>query len=59
MTNAEKFEEIFGYKISELNPDPPCGAVEEEICMKHSCDKCPMNNFWFKQYQKRRKTING
>lgn len=54
MTNAEKFEEIFGIKIDEY-PDDLCDIADHEICMNASgCSKCPLNHFWKKQYRKKK-----
>ena len=57
MTNGEKFEEIFGLKISCV-PDNPCSIVSEDYCIDSSCDKCKLNNFWNKQYRKPKKKEN-
>lgn len=53
MTNAEKFEEIFGFKV-----DKQSCPVTEEFCkrfqnekMKRSCMDCPFLWFWGKQYK--------
>lgn len=50
MTNAEKFEEVFGYKIDEF-AENPCGTVEYNICIDHNCDNCPILGFWRKEYK--------
>lgn len=52
MTNAEKFEEVFGYKIDDF-PNNPCDIVDHEYCInQNGCYKCKFNNFWKKQYKK-------
>lgn len=53
MTNAEKFEEIFGIKINEELVNM-CNIVDRQICVDASdCNHCPSHKFWEKQYRKR------
>lgn len=53
MTNAEKFEEVFGIKIDEYAEDP-CDIAYHDICVNHSCGKsCPLYHFWKKEYRKK------
>lgn len=53
MTNAEKFEEVFGIKIDEY-PDDLCSIADREICVNHNCDKrCPLYHFWEREYRKK------
>ena len=49
MTNAEKFEEVFGFKVDEY-PGDPCDIVDHEICVSNGCDDCPIRAFWGKEY---------
>lgn len=54
MTNAEKFEEVFGMKIDKYYAEDPCDMVDHEICVNHSCSKgCPLYHFWEKEYRKK------
>ena len=55
MTNAEKFEEVFGYPVTKQNPEDPCDIVSSDICMNYSCSKCPIKNFWNKLYRSPKK----
>lgn len=53
MTNAEKFEEVFGIKIDENYPADPCDIFDSNICTEASgCSKCIAYNFWGKRYRK-------
>ncbi len=55
MTNAEKFEEVFGIKIDEF-PAGICDIVDHSICIDaKSCVKCKLYHFWEKQYRKKNK----
>ena len=54
MTNAQKFEEVFGIKIDE-HPADLCDIADHEICMNHSCSHCPLHKFWEKQYLEEKK----
>ena len=49
MTNAEKFEEIYGFKVDNY-PLDPCGIVDHKVCISYECDDCPLYNFWEKEY---------
>ena len=51
MTNAEKFEEIFGLKIDD-RPDELCCIINHNICLENCCDTCPLSNFWNKEYKR-------
>ncbi len=52
MTNAEKFEAVFGIKVDEF-PGDVCGILDHSICIDHNCTKaCPAYNFWHKRYKK-------
>jgi len=54
MTNAEKFEEVFGIKIDEY-PDTLCDIADHDICVNASdCSHCRLHKFWEKQYRKKR-----
>lgn len=33
MTNAEKFEKVFGIKIKDTCPADPCEIVDRNICV--------------------------
>ena len=52
MTNAEKFEEVFGHK---LNPNYfkkwSCAIFNTNPCKKYDydCNKCPLLDFWNKE----------
>lgn len=54
MTNAEKFEEVFGHK---LNPNYfkkwSCAIFNTNPCKKYDfdCNKCPLFYFWDKEYK--------
>ena len=55
MTNAEKFEEIFGLSIDARNSR--CFAPVDE-CTKHSvCIGCPYNRWATKEYVERNKPM--
>lgn len=53
MTNAEKFEEVFGVKIDEY-PSDACDIFDHSICIDHgSCTMaCPAYKFWSRKYKK-------
>ena len=55
MTNAEKFEEVFGLKIDEY-PASICFTIDQSICPEHNCDDCPAFKFWDREYKKPVKT---
>ena len=51
MTNAEKFEKVFGLKIDENYPSDPCDMVDHDICVNaDGCHNCPVYKFWEKEY---------
>lgn len=53
MTNAEKFEEVFGIKIDECYPAAPCDIFDHNICIEHNCTyECPAYKFWSRKYKK-------
>ena len=53
MTNAEKFEEVFGIKIDENFPSDPCDIFAHDICIEHRCNtRCSAYNFWDKKFKK-------
>ena len=50
MTNAEKFEEVFGIKVDEC-PSGICHIADDSYCQNASgCDKCELYNFWEQKY---------
>lgn len=54
MTNAEKFEEVFGMKISKCAADP-CNMVSRDSyskCIHNDCFGCELSNFWDRDYIK-------
>ena len=52
MTNAEKFEEIFGIKIDDT-PDDICNIADHSYCINaNDCHHCKLHNFWKKRYRK-------
>jgi len=54
MTNAEKFEEVFGIKIDEEHPSDPCDIFVHDICLEHHCNmRCPAYKFWNKKFKKK------
>lgn len=55
MTNAEKFEEVFGIKIDEDYPADICDSVDHDICLVHDCPNCPIFKFWDREYKAERK----
>lgn len=59
MTNAEKFEEVFGYKLA----DPmlhPCDFFDDNYCEgSASCPDCPLNHFWEREYVYGKEQANG
>lgn len=45
MTNADKFEEVFGIKIDKYSDDL-CNIADHEICVNQSrCKGCPLYLF--------------
>ena len=48
MTNAEKFEEVFGIKIDENYPAGICKTISHDICD----EECPAYKFWDRKYKK-------
>ena len=56
MTNAEKFEQVFGIKIDGLASDL-CDIVDHGICINNtSCNRCPLFHFWKKRYKEKKNT---
>ena len=54
MTNAEKFEEVFGIKIDEY-PGDVCDIADHQICIDASdCHHCPLHKFWDKRYKEKK-----
>lgn len=51
MTNAQKFEEVFGLKIDKDYLDDICGCVDSKICASHNCGRCPAFHFWKREYK--------
>ena len=51
MTNAEKFEEVFGIKIDEDYPADICHSIDPKICEEHHCSDCPAFKFWDQEYE--------
>jgi hypothetical protein len=51
MTNAEKFEEVFGMKIDEDYPKGICQSIDHKICIEHNCSDCPAFKFWDREYK--------
>lgn len=51
MTNAEKFEEVFGIKIDENYPEDICQSIDHNICVEHDCSDCPAFKFWDQEYK--------
>jgi len=52
MTNAEKFEKVFGIKIDDICPSDPCDIIDHNICINaNGCVDCPVHNFWEKEYK--------
>lgn len=50
MTNAEKFEEVFGIKIDEY-PDELCSIANDKYCTNsNACTDCTLFHFWSKEY---------
>ena len=47
MTNAEKFKEIFGFKIN----DKICVMPEEIPCPAEDCEDCPYNKWLDQEYK--------
>ncbi len=59
MTNAEKFEEVFGVKIDEDYPADPCDIFDHNICMEtYDCSRCIAHGFWSKRYRKSKEVKN-
>ena len=51
MTNAEKFEKIFGLKVDDTCPDEICGIIDHSYCVNNNCDNdCPAYDFWNREY---------
>ena len=51
MTNAEKFEEVFGIKIAKNYPADICDSVDPNICIENDCSDCPIFGFWNQEYK--------
>ena len=52
MTNAEKFEEVFGIKIDEDYPAGICQTISHDICEQNICtEECPAFKFWDREYK--------
>ncbi len=55
MTNAEKFEEVFGIKIDDEGyPSGICQSIDHKICEEHNCPDCPAFKFWDQEYKEER-----
>lgn len=50
MTNAEKFEQVFGFY-----PDIHICVIGDDSCPRkedeYSCEDCPYIGFWMKEYE--------
>lgn len=54
MTNAEKFEEVFGIKIEEhlrYRLRDLCKLISNKPCADISCEDCPAFRFWEREYK--------
>lgn len=51
MTNAEKFEEVFGFTPLDecIIPDSMCH--QDPLDLHSSCIRCPYLNWWDKEYE--------
>ena len=59
MTNAEKFEEVFGIKIDEY-PDDLCSSADNKYCINSAtCGDCVLFHFWDKEYIKKDMEVKG
>lgn len=59
MTNAEKFEEVFGIKIDEY-PADLCDTADHKYCTNsNDCPDCVLYHFWDKEYNKGLKKKGG
>ena len=50
-TNADKFKEVFGDKITLERSTYDCAGIDCPI--SHTCDICPYKNFWSDPYIER------
>lgn len=50
MTNAEKFEEVFGIKINNY-PRDICDIADHKYCTNaNNCHECEIFKFWDREY---------
>ncbi len=50
MTNAEKFEKVFGIKIDDY-PSDICDIADHKYCIDaNNCHECTIFKFWSKEY---------
>lgn len=55
MTNAEKFEQVFGVKVDEDAPDP-CDIFDRSFCNNtDACCGCRAQFFWDDEYEEVKK----
>ena len=60
MTNAEKFEEVFGIKIDEGYPADLCNTADYKYCVNaNSCHDCVLFHFWDKEYDENTNYVKG
>ena len=54
MTNAEKFEEVFGIELDLITMDEMnisiCDMICHDFCANFSCNRCPVEDFWRQEY---------
>lgn len=53
MTNAEKYEEIFGFKPAYVCPSWECSncPIGIETCLKHDYRLIPIAKWWNQEYK--------
>ncbi len=50
MTNAKKFEEVFGIKIDDY-PSDICDIADHKYCVNaNNCHECGIFKFWDREY---------
>lgn len=61
MTNAEKFKEVFGTDIYPKNnpKEAPCIFDIRNCIPGNTCEGCPYEDFWVKEYKEVNHMTNG
>lgn len=59
MTNAEKFKEVFGTDLGPKPEEAPCIFDIRKCIPGNTCEGCPYEHFWVKEYEEVNNMTNG